>query len=85
MRGDGATRLSGAVPSGLSSAEVAGRLLRYGRNELPGTVGTPLWRRVAGQLRDPLILVLLAAAALTLATGDWNDAGVIVLVIVVNT
>jgi P-type Ca2+ transporter type 2C len=44
-----------------------------------------LWRRVAAQVRDPLVLVLLAAAVLTVATGDWTDASVIVLVIVVNT
>ena len=37
------------------------------------------------QLRDPLVMVLLVAAVLTLATGDWTDAGVILLVIVVNT
>jgi Ca2+-transporting ATPase len=37
------------------------------------------------QLRDPLVAVLLVAAALTLATRDWTDAGVILLVIVVNT
>ena len=37
------------------------------------------------QLRDPLVLVLLAAAVLTVATGDWTDAAVITLVIVVNT
>jgi P-type Ca2+ transporter type 2C len=46
---------------------------------------TPMWRVVASQLRDPLILVLLAAAVLTLATGDLADASVILLVIVVNT
>ena len=44
-----------------------------------------MWRLVADQLRDPLILVLLAAAVLTVATGDLADASVIVLVIVVNT
>ena len=36
-------------------------------------------------MRDPLILVLLAAVVLTVATGDLADALVIVLVIVVNT
>jgi P-type Ca2+ transporter type 2C len=82
---DGGTRLAGVVPGGLSSPEAAERLARYGRNELPRTVGTALWRRVTSQLRDPLILVLLAAATLTLATGDWTDASVIVLVIVVNS
>ena len=40
---------------------------------------------MADQLRDPLILVLLAAVVLTVATGDLADASVIVLVIAVNT
>jgi P-type Ca2+ transporter type 2C len=85
VRDDAASRLAAVVPGGLSSTDAADRLARYGRNELPRSAGTPLWRRVASQLRDPLILVLLAAATLTLATGDWTDAGVIVLVIVVNS
>src|ERR1019366_10296700 len=40
---------------------------------------------IADQVRDPLMMVLLVAAVLTLATGDLTDAGVILLVIVVNT
>ncbi|MFF4615546.1 cation-transporting P-type ATPase, partial [Nonomuraea jabiensis] len=71
--------------SGLSSAEAAVRLERDGPNLLPQKPPTPLWRRVAAQLRDPLIIVLLVAAALTIATGDWTDMAVIMLVIVVNT
>src|SRR6185437_14815954 len=82
---DGGRALPRAVAGGLSSAEAVGRLARFGPNELPMARSTPLWRRVGGQLRDPLIVVLLVAAGLTLATGDWTDAGVIVLVIVVNT
>ncbi|MFI6785934.1 cation-translocating P-type ATPase [Nonomuraea sp. NPDC050383] len=74
-----------AVPSGLSSAEAAVRLERDGPNLLPQQPPVPLWRRVAAQLRDPLIIVLLVAAALTVATGDWTDTVVIMLVIVVNT
>jgi P-type Ca2+ transporter type 2C len=46
---------------------------------------TSAWRLIADQLRDPLILVLLAAVVLTVATGDLADASVIVLVIAVNT
>ncbi len=44
-----------------------------------------MWRRVLQQLRDPLVLVLLVAAALTIATGDLSDASVILLVLTVNT
>src|SRR6516162_321601 len=77
--------LSVTPDEGLSSAEAAARLARYGPNELPRARRTPLWRMIASQLRDPLVIVLLVAAVLTLATGDWTDAGVILLVIVVNT
>ncbi|MDW4910193.1 cation-translocating P-type ATPase [Streptomyces sp. ADMS] len=71
--------------AGLSSAEAARRLTRYGPNEVPSEPQAPVWRRVLQQLRDPLILVLLVAAALTIATGDLSDAAVILLVITVNT
>ncbi|MEV0159099.1 cation-translocating P-type ATPase [Nonomuraea fuscirosea] len=71
--------------TGLTSAEAAARLARYGANLLPQRPPVPLWRRIATQLRDPLIIVLLIAAVLTVTTGDWPDATVIMLVIVVNT
>jgi Ca2+-transporting ATPase len=70
---------------GLTSAEAAHRLARYGPNALPPEPRTPVLRRVLQQLRDPLIVVLLAAAALTIATGDLSDAAVILLVVTVNT
>ncbi len=74
-----------ARPHGLSSDDAAARLAADGPNVVAQRRGVPLWRRVAAQLRDPLILVLIAAAALTLATGDLSDAAVILIVIVVNT
>jgi Cation transporter/ATPase, N-terminus len=69
---------------GLSSSQAAARLAAGGPNVLPAPRPVSLWRRVLAQLRDPLVLVLLAAAVLTTATGDWTDASVILLVIVVN-
>jgi Ca2+-transporting ATPase len=73
------------VRAGLSSGEAAARLVRYGANAVAPPRGTPWWRRVGLQLRDPLMLVLLAAGVLTTATGDLTDAAVILLVVVVNT
>ena len=62
---------AGRVPQrGLSSVRAASRLAADGPNVLPAPRPVPLWRRVAAQLRDPLVLVLLAAAVLTTATGD---------------
>jgi P-type Ca2+ transporter type 2C len=71
--------------AGLSSAQAAELLARNGPNLPPTRRGTPWPRRVGLQLRDPLMVVLLAAMMLTIATGDWTDAAVIALVIVVNT
>ncbi|WP_084769045.1 cation-transporting P-type ATPase [Streptomyces sp. MOE7] len=74
----------GAVP-GLSEQEAARRLAVHGPNALAVRRSTPWWQRAGQQLRDPLIVVLLAAAALTLATGDRAYAAVILLVVAVNT
>jgi Ca2+-transporting ATPase len=81
----GAVPLAEAADGGLSSAEAAARLATCGPNELPRARRTSFWELIGAQLRDPLVMVLLVAAVLTLATGDWTDAGVILLVIVVNT
>ncbi|MFD8325524.1 cation-translocating P-type ATPase [Streptomyces lydicus] len=73
-----------AVP-GLSEQEAARRLAVHGPNAIAVRRPTPWWQRTGQQLRDPLIVVLLAAATLTLATGDRADAAVILLVVAVNT
>ncbi|MFG2859179.1 cation-translocating P-type ATPase [Streptomyces sioyaensis] len=74
-----------AASVGLSGDEAARRLKDVGPNALAAEPRTPVWRRVLQQLRDPLIVVLLVAAALTIATGDFRDAAVILFVITVNT
>ncbi|WP_262698418.1 MULTISPECIES: cation-translocating P-type ATPase [Streptomyces] len=71
--------------AGLSREEAARRLEEHGANVVARERRTPLWRRVLQQLRDPLIVVLLVAAVLTLTTGDLPDASVVLLVITVNT
>jgi Ca2+-transporting ATPase len=58
---------------GLTDSEAAARLTRDGRNVLPEPPVPGLPRRVLRSLRDPLVLVLLTALALTMATGDWSD------------
>ncbi|WP_295005208.1 HAD-IC family P-type ATPase [uncultured Dechloromonas sp.] len=69
---------------GLSEAEAAARLARHGPNRLSERPGKPAWRRFAAQLGQPLVLVLLAAGAITAALGETVDAGVIFGVVLVN-
>ena len=70
---------------GLSAHEARARLIEVGPNRVQADRPTRLWQRALKQMSDPLILVLLAATVLTVATGDLVDAVIIVLVVVVNT
>jgi Ca2+-transporting ATPase len=73
------------LTAGLDPATSAVRLEQDGPNEVPMHPPAPLWRSVVAQLRDTLVLVLLAAAVLTAVTGDFVDTAVIGLVVTVNT
>jgi P-type Ca2+ transporter type 2C len=70
---------------GLSMDVAGSRLAEVGPNEVVTQHRVRLIRRIGNQLRDPLILLLLAAVILTVTIGDLTDAAVIALVIVVNT
>ena len=72
---------------GLSSAQAQRRLSEYGPNRLEGAKKESLLSRLLGQFKDPMILVLLAAAALSLlSTGgeDWVEAAIILVIVLVN-
>lgn len=70
---------------GLTSAEVARLAAEYGQNTVPEPRPPGPLGRVSAQLRDPLIIVLLASMVVTIALRDYADTGVIALVIVLNT
>ncbi|MEU6018273.1 cation-transporting P-type ATPase [Streptomyces sp. NPDC047515] len=75
----------GQESCGLAGPEAERRLAEQGRNEVAEAHSASLYARVLAQLRDPLIMVLLGAALLTVVIGDHSDAVVIGLVIVFNT
>jgi P-type Ca2+ transporter type 2C len=75
----------GHTAVGLSAEEAAARLETCGPNVVPPAHRTRWWQRLGLQLRDPLIIVLFIAAALTVATGDHPDAIIIAIVIIANT
>lgn len=63
----------GTDPSrGLTSAEAATRLERFGPNVLQGAPRTPAWRQLLAQFADPLIYLLLAAIAVS-ALAWWLE------------
>jgi Ca2+-transporting ATPase len=71
--------------SGLSEREVERRRAEFGPNSMAEPPRRGLVRRIAAQLTDPLVLLLLVAMAITVALRDLTDAIVIALVVVVNT
>src|SRR5689334_1884659 len=70
---------------GLTTAQAAALREQHGRNELPAARPPSVPARVGVQLRDPLIVVLLAAMVVTALLRDISDLVVILLVIVLNT
>lgn len=71
--------------AGLTSDEAERRLREHGPNELPTRDAPSLPTIVLAQLRDPLIVLLLAATAAASAIGSFANAGFILAVVVFNT
>ncbi|MCI8537269.1 MAG: calcium-translocating P-type ATPase, PMCA-type [Oscillospiraceae bacterium] len=72
---------------GLSSGEAEARLRKFGPNELRHKPPRSWPLRFLDQLKDPMILVLLAAAGLSLWASkgeDWVDTVIILIIVVVN-
>jgi P-type Ca2+ transporter type 2C len=67
-------RLAADAHRGLTAAEAQARLGQYGRNELPAAPPVPRWRRFLAQLQSPLVLLLLAAAGVSLGVW-WYEGG----------
>jgi magnesium-transporting ATPase (P-type) len=83
--------LGSDLEHGLSSEEAAQRLARDGPNELRASPPMSPWMRLLAQFRDPLVHLLLAAIAISLAAWliegrhGWPvDALVIAAVVVAN-
>ena len=81
------TALQTSRSHGLSDVQAKQALARHGPNTLEGPKQDKLSRRLLFQLKDPMILVLLAAAALSLFVSgleDWLDSVIILVIVLVN-
>ncbi|MBX3024816.1 HAD-IC family P-type ATPase [bacterium] len=81
---DDVYRITGSGEQGLSATDAAARLERDGRNTITGSRGPSPWMKLLEQFLQPLVVVLIAAAALSVVLGDWVDAAVIGAVVLVN-
>mgnify|MGYP003632506807 FL=1 len=69
---------------GLSSAEVAARLAKYGANKLPVAAAVPAWKRFLLQFHNVLIYILFASACISFLLEHFVDGGVILAVVIIN-
>jgi len=69
---------------GLSQTEVLAQRARYGENALPEEKKTSPWAILLGQLKSPLVYIILAAAGVSLAVGELGDFAIIMVVVVVD-
>jgi len=78
-------RQCGSNEQGLSSVEAARRLSEEGANEAtPTRIAGPL-REFLHFCRNPLVLILLAAAAISAGLGQLADASIIAGIVIVST
>ncbi len=77
-------RLGSDLHTGLAPDQAAQRLTTNGPNQLQAATARPVWRLVAAQFANTVIMVLLAAAVVTAIVGDVKDTVVIAAVVVLN-
>ena len=65
----------------MTSAEAAARLQRYGANRLESQRRFSLLRKVLSRFRNPLVLILLAAATVSAFTGDIASLVIIAIMV----
>jgi Mg2+-importing ATPase len=80
--GDSVLRTLASRLTGLSEAEVAPRLTQYGPNEIAREQHLSALRRLLGNVKNPLVLLLTALGIVSYLTGDAR-ATVIIFVMVV--
>jgi potassium/sodium efflux P-type ATPase len=88
---DVAAEIATDINRGLTSAEAASRLERFGPNELEAEAQVPAWKKFLAQFQDPLIYLLFAAIAISVvawivegAHGVPYEAIVILAIVLLN-
>lgn len=69
---------------GLSSAEAAVKLTRYGSNDAAAPKRAAPWLRFAQRFANPLVIILLVASALSAATGDVASFVIIAVIVLLS-
>ncbi len=69
---------------GLGDAEAAERLNANGRNELRAKPPKTVYQMLLAQILDPMVLILMGAAAFSAVLQQWTEAAVIFAIVLIN-
>ncbi len=81
---DTAKQIDTNIQKGLSAREAHSRLSSSGSNTLQQKKGDTFIKAFFRQINEPMIYILLAAAALSAVVREWPDALVIMAIILIN-
>jgi Mg2+-importing ATPase len=71
-------------PEGLTDTEARLRLAIHGPNEATATKRSPLWLQFLARFRNPLVIILLVASALSAATSDIASFFIVVTIVTIS-
>ena len=74
-----------ATVEGLTTDEVKKRQEKYGKNEMRSKPKKTIFEMVLEQLKDKMILILLAASILSFFLQEYVESVVILIIIAINT
>src|SRR6266850_3605366 len=77
-------QMLGTAPAGLTEAEAAERLQKYGPNEVAYEKKHSWWHWLYTASRNPLVILLTVLAILSFATGDIRAGTVMLLMVVLG-
>lgn len=69
---------------GLSKAEAARRLKKYGKNELKAKLKMPIWLIFLSQFKELLIIILILGGIISFMIGNIRDGIIIFIIVLVN-
>ncbi len=73
-----------STPEGLTTNEATARLSQYGPNELVERAGRQPLEIIIEQLKEPLVVILILAAFVSLILGEFAEVVVILTIVVLN-
>ena len=83
-RADEAMAALEAAPGGLTSADAAARLRRFGPNTIVRKKRLSALALLLAQFRSPIIVILIAAAVLSAFLRDPSDAAIIIVIVLAS-